>query len=87
MVDNGFALSSFKNYQVIRDINDVGIDWALGFLLQNSTQSSTNASLPWGPIGLLLLSSLFLVGYFLYMNPARWHRLRWLGRKQISNIH
>lgn len=35
ILDEAFDLKDFNNYRVIRDINKVGIDWALGFLVIN----------------------------------------------------
>lgn len=36
IIDKGFKLSDYTQYSVVRDINNVGIDWALGFLVQTS---------------------------------------------------
>jgi len=34
-----------KNYEVIRDINKIGVDWAFGFLVLNGKSITTNIPL------------------------------------------
>jgi len=89
MIDSGFNMSSFRNYQVIRDINEVGIDWALGFLVEHSKEVSTKLSMPWALIGAFTLTGLLFVVYNMFKGRLFWSwidRLKLLRRKQLNHV-